>query len=274
MTEKTKPLTTPTLATYSVLQDAYDYFNEHIFEGKLPECLITLSDSSKRAYGYFRHRPFSSESGDTLDEIALNPFTFQSRDDRAVFSTLVHEMVHLWQHHFGKPKKTHHDTEWASKMESIGLVPSSTGAPGGKRTGGRVSHYINEEGLFARVVKDLDLVLEWRGGYPRIVEGEGEGNTKTPSTVRHTCPLCEATARAKPTVSLICGDCSEPMESDAPQDDRVVASVEPNPKKPGSQAHFRYEFWKVGATVEECLRAGLAREDVRWDVEKGFVTLK
>jgi hypothetical protein len=37
------------------------------------------------------------------DEIALSPGTFAQRTDEEILSTLVHEMVHHWQRHFGKP---------------------------------------------------------------------------------------------------------------------------------------------------------------------------
>ena len=49
---------------------------------------------------------------------------------------LVHEMTHLEQEEYGKPgKKGHHNREWVGLMERVGLIPSDTGAPGGKQTG-------------------------------------------------------------------------------------------------------------------------------------------
>ena len=32
----------PTLNMYQFVQNVFDYFNEHLFEGSLEECLITL----------------------------------------------------------------------------------------------------------------------------------------------------------------------------------------------------------------------------------------
>lgn len=50
---------------------------------------------------------------------------------------LTYEMVHLYQHHFGDPGRGRYlNKEWGNKMESIGLMPSSTGRPGGRRTWG------------------------------------------------------------------------------------------------------------------------------------------
>jgi predicted SprT family Zn-dependent metalloprotease len=71
-------------------------------------------------------------------------------------STIVHEMVHHWQHHLGKPSRsTPHNTEWANKMEAIGLMPSSTGQPGGKRTGHRVADYILPGGAFIKACEGM-----------------------------------------------------------------------------------------------------------------------
>jgi hypothetical protein len=60
-------------------------------------------------------------------------------------------------------------------MERVGLMPSSTGEPGGKRTGQKVSHYILADGPFARAFAarqfdDLyfDGVKAQEGGYARL----------------------------------------------------------------------------------------------------------
>jgi len=57
----------------------------------------------------------------------LNPDGFIGRTDEWIVSILLHEMCHLWQHHFGKAKKrknyAYHDKEWSLEMESLGLMP-------------------------------------------------------------------------------------------------------------------------------------------------------
>jgi len=77
------------------------------------------------------------------DEIALNSGTFAQRTDEEILSTLVHEMVHHWQGHFGKPGRgRYHNHQWADKMEALGLVPTHTGLPGGRKVGQLVTHSI------------------------------------------------------------------------------------------------------------------------------------
>jgi len=38
--------------------------------------------------------------------------------------------------------------KWAEHMRGVGLIPSDTGAPGGREVGQRVTHYIEAGGGF------------------------------------------------------------------------------------------------------------------------------
>ena len=108
----------PTEEAYAGFYTAWDYFNDALFENKLPFCLITMQ-RSKRSRGFFVSARFCHWQRETVivDEIALNPATFLGRTDREIVSTLVHEMVHQWQHHFGKPgRRGYHNKQWAARM--------------------------------------------------------------------------------------------------------------------------------------------------------------
>ncbi|WP_322097642.1 SprT-like domain-containing protein [Pelagibius sp. Alg239-R121] len=97
-----------------------------------------------------------AEDRTATDEIAMNPEFFGKERVIEVLQTLVHEMCHLWQHHFGNPGRgRYHNEEWADKMESIGLMPSSTGRPGGKRIGDRMNDYPIPGSAFLMVAKAL-----------------------------------------------------------------------------------------------------------------------
>lgn len=201
-----------TIRTYAQLSAAYDYFNREIFGGKLPHALITLA-YHRGARGYFRSEPFTDRAeGDRhADEVALNPFTFVGRTDKEILSTLVHEQAHLWQHHYGTPpKRPVHNKEWATKMEEIGLMPSSTGEPGGKRTGRRVSHFIIEGGLFDVAYEGCEVAIDWAGLLPTR-------DRKKRSKAKYECPGCESKVRGKAGLHLRCEDCDQPMECDAPE---------------------------------------------------------
>ncbi len=91
-----------------------------------------------------------------VDEIAMNPVYFSIRTIKATLSTLVHEMVHQWQFHFGKAgRRGYHNKEWAALMERVGLMPSDTGQPGGRKVGQSMTHYIITGGAFDRACDEL-----------------------------------------------------------------------------------------------------------------------
>ena len=167
----TPPRLAPTRETYAELQHAYEHFNQRLFGDTLPQCLITLQ-REKRTCGYFSAARFASLDGRTTDEIALNPTYFAAVPIIETLQTLVHEMTHLWQHHFGKPGRArYHNEEWAQKMESVGLMPSSTGRPGGRRTGDMMADYAITDGPFLAACDALltaSFQLSWYDRFPAI----------------------------------------------------------------------------------------------------------
>ncbi len=148
----------------AVLQHAYDRLNQTLFGGQLPSCILTLRGGNGR-YGYYSAARFTNLQGQMVDEIALNAGFFALRSVEQVMSTLAHEMVHQWQHHYGTPgKHGHHNREWVDKMREIGLQPSATGMPDGKTTGTRVSHYMLPDGAFCQhmhTLMDEGFALPW-----------------------------------------------------------------------------------------------------------------
>ncbi len=198
---------------YLAFQRAYDFFNAELFGGRLPDCLITLQ-RKHGARGYFWAAQFSARTaGQATDEIAMNPETFAGRSDAEILSTLVHEMCHLQQHHFGKPSRNaYHNAEWGAMMRAVGLIPSATGKPGGKTTGQKMTHYIEEGGAFARSCARLlagGFALRWQAA-GRDIGGDAAAK-KRASKTKYICEECGQNAWAKPGARLICGDCDLPM---------------------------------------------------------------
>lgn len=135
----------PTRTTYPSFGDTFAWFNEQLFSEALSLPLISLQ-RRRGSYGYFAGERFGTrDQSEVVDEIALNPVHFD-RPDAQSLSTLVHEMVHLWQHHFGKPSRGgYHNRQWAAKMKEVGLQPDNGS---GRETGQSVSHRIIEGGPF------------------------------------------------------------------------------------------------------------------------------
>lgn len=216
-------MTTATKETYANLDAAYLYFNKHLFEGKLPKVAVTLT-RKHNALGYYSPERFSNADGEKVPEIALNP-EYMRRGNLEVLSTLVHEMCHVWQHCFGKPSRTgYHNREFAEKMAMCGLICSTTGAPGGKITGQKMSHYIDYGGKFCDLANTFKKsITDWSAlPYPAK-------ESKPASKVKYTCPGCQQNAWAKPNAKLMCGACyaqgsdlqmlPEGRESEAGDDD-------------------------------------------------------
>lgn len=144
-----------TQESYEELQRAYDFFNERLFDGELPGALITMQRTG-RSLGHYSSARYVDRSGARADEINMNPGYFATRPIEDTLSTLGHEMVHQWREHGGNPpRRCYHDKEWAAKMKEIGLYPSSTGRPGGKEVGEKMSHYIMADGRFIQACKEL-----------------------------------------------------------------------------------------------------------------------
>lgn len=195
---------------YKNLDDAYQYFNKHLFEGKLPDCLITLNRKA-RTYGYYHHEKFESRDGkQRVSEISLNPDNFNEREDIEILSTLTHEMCHVQQFFFGNPpRRGYHDKEFAILMSEVGLQVSSTGEVGGKTTGQKMSHYIIEGGKFEKVAGAFLLSgskLNWNS----VVETK-EAKERKKTREKFSCPSCQTSAWAKKTAKLMCGNCEEHM---------------------------------------------------------------
>lgn len=195
----------PTTNQWKSYQLAFDHFNIGLFDGELPHCMLNFS-RHKNAYGFFAPRRWENAE-DSTDEISLNP-DLLSRPMEETMSTLVHEMAHLWQFSFGTPsRRSYHNREWARKMEEIGLTPSDTGRPGGKKTGNRVSHYISETGKFAEVFANMpaDYLLPWKSRF------YGMSSTKKASQKskrKYSCLNCGTNVWGKYDLKIICGICT------------------------------------------------------------------
>ncbi|MGC3103750.1 SprT-like domain-containing protein [Pseudomonas aeruginosa] len=237
----------PSQLLYDEIEAAYDWFNERLYGGQLPGCIFTLQRKAN-TFGYFSESRFLRRNGSgKSDEIALNCAYFAHRSIKKTLSTLVHEMAHQWQALFGKRSRGgYHNREWGDKMESIGLMPSHTGEPGGNRCGQQMTHYIIEGGPFDRACDELiasGQMLSWidvvtqrvpmsatqlygPGGEP-VPQPEDptidlpaltSAGLIQPATTptdpknkrKYTCPSCSLNVWGKPGLSgkLLCVDCN------------------------------------------------------------------
>lgn len=243
---------TPTEVAYSELQIAYNFINEQLFNKTLPNCLITFQ-RNKNTFGYFNEKRYINKENKTTDEIALNPEYFLCYPLIEIFQTLAHEMCHQWQNHYGKPsRRCYHNREWANKMIEIGLMPSHTGLPGGKKTGQKMADYPTPNGKFINCIMQLlktgfriswfdrfpvkrepKIVLEWQKElmnelsdeekeiFEKItqkpeIEGaifqDDNTNSLSGKKFKYSCPSCHCSVWGKNNINIICCDCKQQYE--------------------------------------------------------------
>ena len=178
-----------TVAQYKEFQEAYDYFNVHLFAGELPQLLVTLQ-RKPRMLGHFAPVRYEHRSNtDVIHEIALNPDGFVGETDEEILSTLAHEMVHVWQQESGKPgRRGYHNKQWSARMKEIGLYPSRTGEPGGKEVGERMSHCVVKSGPYQLAYRRLEqggFCLDWQSrNHHRNGEESGDEGGGTVKSLR------------------------------------------------------------------------------------------
>jgi SprT-like family len=174
---------------YSGLQQAFAFLNAKLFDGALPNVVLTYQRKAKSG-GFFGADRFTRRGvGEREHEIALNPDFISTKDDRFVVSILLHEMVHEWQHVCGTAptRSGYHDRQWAAKMEALGLMPSINGMVGGRTTGAKMGHYIVEGGPFSQVFAEL-AASGWR---LHLESTPYRGEARAPSSkTKFTCPGC------------------------------------------------------------------------------------
>ena len=187
-------------------------------------------------------------------ELALNPAYFATRPLIALYQTVVHELCHLWQYIDGSASRPgYHNSAWAKKMMDIGLVPSSTGKPGGATTGQKMSDYPLPGGKFLdacealavegfaltwldqgrRMAVDfrctLETPLDIEEGiaqqllsplvafFPNLERQPPLGVANEKLKIKYSCPSCQVRVWGKRGLVITCGNCGQAFREMAPK---------------------------------------------------------
>jgi len=107
-------------------------------------------------------------------------------------------------------------------MIAVGLMPSTTGKPGGKIVGQGMSDYPIENGVFLKALDKMPdrlkfpfISTEAEARYMVMISGgSSPAATAAPTPpkknkVKYTCPSCQTNVWGKADLNLICGDCGE-----------------------------------------------------------------
>ena len=201
---------------FRVLNDTY-------FCGELERPVITiLTDITSGAYGWISvHKVWSSKDAQWFREINLCA-EYLNRPAELVITTLMHEMVHLFNIQRGVQDTsragTYHNQRFKEVAEARGLCVDKS-----KQYGFCITTPSAE---FTELVKQncragcfkLERMKTYRDGTPKVTTTGGDGREKTvtrtkQSSRKYTCPTCGVSVRATKEVNILCGDCGETMQT-------------------------------------------------------------
>jgi hypothetical protein len=93
-------------------------------------------------------------------------------------------------------------------MEEVGLIPSDTGQPGGKKTGQRMTHYVDPDGLFQQAFNQLkNKALKYT---PQRATEDDRKTVRRAAKTKYECP-CGNKVWGKAELHLVCVDCNQPF---------------------------------------------------------------
>ena len=199
----------PSIETAKRLQQAFDIFNNNLFDGQLPDAMLRI-ERLKNANGIYRPARYSDNQGSTIACIALNSTNANERELHLLLSTLVHEMAHMHTHLIENEGEATggHGVAWRKLMVQVGLDPIKVGS-----TWRQATHSINPDGLFMRVYEDHQRKLEALPWKELANDPELSGRARGLDKVKFTCPSCGSRAWARSAAELNCGTCSTDSEA-------------------------------------------------------------
>lgn len=138
------------------LENIFNYYNEKLFENKLPEVVLSFSRDPKMS-GMFLPGKWGNENK-TVHELVINSDFFKPTE-MEFHQMIVHEMCHLFQFEFGTPgKRGYHNLEFQEIMNRVGLQTSDSGTPEGFKTGYKMADYPIESGSFLQAFQNISNV--------------------------------------------------------------------------------------------------------------------
>ena len=202
--------------TAGYLNKIFDLLNAEFFENTLSRPTITIQ-STPKAYGHFttREDTWVSTIGST-HEINIGAGTL-ARPIENVVATLLHEMVHYYNHVNGVQDcsrgGTYHNKHFKAEAEARGLIVSKSEKYGYAHTepADRLLEFVLDNDL-----TDILITRNEQLGFFTPPTGISRGTNagaapKKSITRKYVCPCCGTGIRATKEVRILCLDCGEQM---------------------------------------------------------------
>ena len=207
------------------LQRNFKRLNEIYFNGELEKPVITiLTDNKGGAYGWISvNKVWSSKDSKYFREINLCA-EYLNRPAELVITTLLHEMVHLWNIQNGiqdcSRSGTYHNAKFKEIAEKCDMLVEKSDKYGYciTKPSEKLIEYVKENcrvGCFK-----LERMKTYKDGTPKTTTTGSDGKEKTVSRTKqsmrkYTCPACKLIIRASRDITgkLLCVDCNEILVS-------------------------------------------------------------
>lgn len=198
------------------LEKIFRALNSKYFEGQIEEPIITIQ-STPRAYGHITvAKTWRKADGELCHELNVGAGTLD-RSIECVVSTVLHEMVHLWNLQNGiqdcSRGGTYHNRKFRDAAEARDLQISYD-----PRIGWSITEPTDALVEFIIAQGWEDIHMGRSDGFTARGTGKGVAGGITPpptprpsSTRKLICPCCGQSVRATKAVNILCGDCLQRM---------------------------------------------------------------
>lgn len=189
------------------LEGLYSYFNKELFKDELPAVALTIqTQGRKNCYGWCSvGERWECKEADLVNrwyEINLSA-EYMDRGIELVSSTLIHEMVHLWNGINGindcNPKTQNHNKHFKEKAEQVGLIVEKMDRKGWAKT--------SLSDKLIQLVKDSGIEDVFKAARMMAKKEEKE---KKPVN-KYVCS-CGIVMKSTKELDIICGKCMERFE--------------------------------------------------------------
>lgn len=192
----------------AALQAAFNKINRDFYGGELEKAVITTKEGKRKsAFGWIEVAKNWKQSGTERHEINISADYLGERSVQATITTLMHEMVHLYNIQNGIKDTTrsglYHNKNFKQTAEAHGLEVEQIDKIGWSKTTAtpQTAEWIDKNVL----IKSFSI-------YKQTAEKDPRGGKSKQSMVKKICPKCGNIARVTSEYKLICGDCMQVME--------------------------------------------------------------
>lgn len=195
------------------LEKMFRAINTDLFDGKLPNCIITVQ-SSPRNMGHSSTKKIWQHKDQYTYEINIAAEVLDMIIEETL-DTLIHEMVHIYcrENNIKETSRgtSYHNKRFKKEAEKRLLICHPCGAAGYNTVGtnnDKLTAYAMEKG-WNEIMLGRRTITTSSSQQPENEQTQTENGTKS-STRKLKCPHCGMAARTtKKTGKLICGNCYE-----------------------------------------------------------------